>query len=41
MTGQGRVKLPHHQLAMFLDTMFMAKLLACTIRLGKGIPVTE
>ncbi|AQS61105.1 hypothetical protein B0909_01625 [Rhizobium rhizogenes] len=37
MTGQGRVKLPHHQLAMFIDTIFMGKLLACTIRLGKRI----
>ncbi|TMV22699.1 hypothetical protein BJG94_01630 [Rhizobium sp. Td3] len=30
MTGQGRVKLLHHQLAMFLDTMFMAKIVSAT-----------
>ncbi|EGL63294.1 hypothetical protein AGRO_4004 [Agrobacterium sp. ATCC 31749] len=41
MTGQGRKKLLHHQLAMFLDTIFMGKLLACAIRLGKRISVRE
>jgi hypothetical protein len=37
MGAQGRVKLPHHQIAMFFDCVFMSKLLAATVRDGKRI----